>query len=955
MIKNVLLLLILSIVSVFINAQTNTDTPNLSFEDGSLNKWKIYTGKYYYDNVSTSATYGSYAYSWTPVTTTDRINIISNNSSTYDPVIACDLLTNPDNNSVVRIGKPTICESWNGSYYETSAGAEKIEYTFKVTKNTTLLSYKLAAVLHVPTNDNHLGDQRPSFTMDITIVDSLGVSYSIPCSSYSSKAASGGGLVTNSNCLSSTAGKYRLEYVYQPWISGNVDLSAQLGKTVTITVKTHDCLLNTGSYTDVAGNHSAYGYFWAETKKIELTSFSCENENTTIVAPLGFTSYNWTRSDGQPMTISNPAQPNILVVDKSLYHEGTIYSCAMDNANSLCGAITASTIVTPVKLDPNFSSVAIDAGKIKFTSTSTAVGDSISSYYWDFGDGGSSFEQNPTHIYYEFKPFNVKLTITSVKGCSKTVSNNVSPTKELIAEIFPPANLVYNGQTKDFTDIVNIAGLQRNIDYYIRYTNRAGTPFYSSYSAPTTVGDYTATFELSYLSLLKYFITSVPTKDFTITKAPIVVTISNVLKTYGEKITLLRDAFTQDMNPLYAGDKIYELELKSGGQNDTSRVGTYTIKADSAIGLGVKNYDIQFVNGTLTVQPKQLNISAINTFKTYGSQILVTGNEFFVTPGSLVKEDSIKSVTLQCNGFDSLAIVGSYPITASAATGYRLSNYTINYKPAILVINKKKVTVSAQKLNKVYGTIYSFNGNEYSTDNTQFVANDSIAQLQFTSQATPLKAQVGEYGLSIIGVSGYRLENYDINLVNNTFTVSPMPITIIAKKMEKEYSDLFSFSGNEFITDKPLIIGDTVSFVLLKSSGSIETAPVNSYNILASLAYGVGTLNYDFTYIPGVLNVVKKKMNASLNPPSYLVYNAKPKDFTATMSVSGLLQNSDYYIHYTNQPGTPLYNDSITAPSTVGDYTATFKLSVSSKSKYELTSTPVQDFIITKAPLTITS
>ena len=934
-----------------LNAQVNIDTPNLSFDDGSLNGWKLYTGDFFYDNIS-----GSYEFNWTPKTpaqTGNRISVIGNTSTTNDPIIACSgFYTNPVQ-KVARIGEPLKVEGrFSGS---ANAAAERMEYSFKVTPNTTLLSYKLAAVLRVPPADtSHVGEQRPTFSMEISVKDDNGISYILPCSGYSSKADNGNTSLTPNGlpCLSSAAGTNAKDYVYQKWISGNIDLSKQIGKTVTINVINHDCLSTSGG-TLHAGAHEAYGYFWAETKKIELTASSCENSDAIIVAPQGFSSYNWTRSDGKTMNL-NPVQPWIATVDKSLNFDGITYYCEMNEVNSLCGGIVVSKKIDQVKLYPDFSSVAVDAGKIQFTNTSTAVGDSITDYYWEFGDGTTSNLPNPIHEYTQFIPFDVKLTVTSKQSCTKFKTRSVSPTKELIATITPTANLVYNGQTKDFTATTNIAGLQMNIDYYIRYTNKPGTPFYSGYAAPATVGNYTATFELSYLSLLKYFMNSVPSKDFTITKAPLVVTVNNISKTYGENISLLRDAFTQDMKPLYAGDKIYELELNCNGLKDTSTVGTYIIKADSAIGLGVRNYDIQFVSGTLTVNPKPLIISAVDNIKTYGEKIIPIGTEFFVNQGSLVGTDSIKSVTFQCDGFDLPANVASYTITPMSAIGFRLNNYNITYKPAVLLVNKKKISIAAQKLTKIYGTDYSFQGNEFNVDKTQFVENDSILHLQFASQATAKKAQVGEYNLSITGISGNRLDNYEIAYANNTFVVQPMPITIIPQNLTKEYGDLMTFVGGEFSTDKPLISGDTISFVMLKSSGSIQTAPIGNYEIMASLAYGAGTLNYDFKYYVGTLSVVKKKIEATLVPPTYLSYNCRTKDVIANIKVSGLLLNADYSIRYTNQSGTPNYN-SVIAPVAAGNYTATFELSAASLLKYYLDATPTINFSISKAPLTITA
>ena len=144
------------------------------------------------------------------------------------------------------------------------------------------------------------------------------------------------------------------------------------------------------------------------------------------------------------MTIPNPLQPNVMIVDKSLNLNDVVYSCEMDNANSACGGIKVYTTINTVKLHPDFTSVAVDAGKIQFTNTSTAEGDSITNYYWDFGDGiGYSNAKNPTYLYSEFKPFNVKLKVISSKGCEKTISYNVLPTKQLIANVITSYSIHY--------------------------------------------------------------------------------------------------------------------------------------------------------------------------------------------------------------------------------------------------------------------------------------------------------------------------------------------------------------------------------------------------------------------------------------------------------------------------------------------------------------------------------
>ena len=63
-----------------------------------------------------------------------------------------------------------------------------------------------------------------------------------------------------------------------------------------------------------------------------------------------------------------------------------------------------------------------------------------------------------------------------------------------------------------------------------------------------------------------------------------------------------------------------------------------------ATGTGLTNYDITYVDGTLTVEAKALTITADDRTKTYGST-LVLGTSAFDTLG-LVNGDTVTAVTL---------------------------------------------------------------------------------------------------------------------------------------------------------------------------------------------------------------------------------------------------------------------------------------------------------------------
>lgn len=64
--------------------------------------------------------------------------------------------------------------------------------------------------------------------------------------------------------------------------------------------------------------------------------------------------------------------------------------------------------------------------EVKFTNKSQGPG--ILSYLWDFGDGNTSTQKDPKHIYNQKGIYSIKLTVTSSEGCTsvKTLQNHVN-------------------------------------------------------------------------------------------------------------------------------------------------------------------------------------------------------------------------------------------------------------------------------------------------------------------------------------------------------------------------------------------------------------------------------------------------------------------------------------------------------------------------------------------------
>jgi FtsP/CotA-like multicopper oxidase with cupredoxin domain len=184
-------------------------------------------------------------------------------------------------------------------------------------------------------------------------------------------------------------------------------------------------------------------------------------------------------------------------------------------------------------------------------------------------------------------------------------------------------------------------------------------------------------------NLANYMITYV-NGTLTVTAAPLTITANNASKAYGQALTFAGTEFTA--TGLVSPDTVSSVTLTSTGAPATAAVGTYPIVPSAAVGTGLANYTITYVNGTLTVTGNPLTITANSASKIYGQTLTFAGTEF--TAIGLVNGNTVTSVTLTCAGAVAAAAPGSYPIVPSAAVGTGLANYTITYVNGTLTVSK---------------------------------------------------------------------------------------------------------------------------------------------------------------------------------------------------------------------------------------------------------------------------
>lgn len=170
----------------------------------------------------------------------------------------------------------------------------------------------------------------------------------------------------------------------------------------------------------------------------EATVFT--NQSTTNPPGQIISGYLWDFGDGNTSTVPNPTHtysaPGTYPVTLTCY-----------TGNNSCDETVNHNVTVNTIPVPAFSSEDVCYGSPTVfvnTSTTNPPGETISAFEWDFGDGQTSTEENPTHIYADPGTYLVTLTcFTGNEACDAAVSNNT------IVSAFPE---VYAGEDKNISN-----------------------------------------------------------------------------------------------------------------------------------------------------------------------------------------------------------------------------------------------------------------------------------------------------------------------------------------------------------------------------------------------------------------------------------------------------------------------------------------------------------------------
>jgi hypothetical protein len=296
--------------------------------------------------------------------------------------------------------------------------------------------------------------------------------------------------------------------------------------------------------------------------------------------------------------------------------------------------------------------------------------------------------------------------------------------------------------------------------------------------------------------------------DLAITPAPLTITADDALKVYGDP----NPAFSVTYSGFVAGDDESDLNGSlaiTTTADNTSPVGTYPITPS---GLSSDNYNITFVDGTLTITPAPLTVTADDALKVYDSP----NPAFSVTYSGFVAGDDEGDLTGTLEVTTTAtetSPVGTYPITPS---GLSSDNYSITFVDGTLTITPAPLTVTASDASKVYGS----SNPAFSVTYSGFKAGDDQSDLNGSLDITTTADSASPVGTYPITPSGFSSGNYNIIFVDGILTVITITTTLTVTPVSGTYGGTVDLSA----ALSPAASGKTISFTLAGTSvGSATT------------------------------------------------------------------------------------------------------------------------------------
>ena len=435
------------------------------------------------------------------------------------------------------------------------------------------------------------------------------------------------------------------------------------------------------------------------------------------------------------------------------------------------------------------------------------------------------------------------------------------------------------GDTAVFDPTTDIVFTNPNADAYPvnPAANLTATMTSAGNSVTAQVGQYDLQLDLS--SANYQFTTDVGTLN--VTARPITVTANNVSRTYGDADPALTWQITS--GNLVNGDSILGSLTTSAGL--TSNVGGYTI---SAAGLAASaNYALTSTDGTLSITPRSIAVTADNASRTYGDANPAL--TWQITSGNLVNGDSILGTLTTSAGLTSN--VGGYTISAAGLAAS--ANYALTRYDGRLTITPRSITVTADNATRTYGDANP--ALTWQVTSGDLVNGDGLSGTLTTSAG--LTSNVGGYTISAAGLAASA--NYALTRKDGTLAVTARPIQIAATDVSKVIGTADPELPYSLQAGAGLVNGD--SFNLRRATGETVGAYAIGLGTFAKAAdYLITFTSGTFTILQGPITGASNLLTSSTSSIDSVIL---PSVSTITMAPAMLSINSATFLALDGENG----------------------------------------------------
>ena len=314
--------------------------------------------------------------------------------------------------------------------------------------------------------------------------------------------------------------------------------------------------------------------------------------------------------------------------------------------------------------------------------------------------------------------------------------------------------------------------------------------------------------------------------------------------------------------------------------DETSSVGDYAIIVKRG---SVKNENVKFVNGTLTISNAPLTITAKSYSIKQGDPLPVFDAEYSGFKNGESYEYIDNQPSFSCDA-TSDSKPGTYEIVVYDACA---DNYDIHYVNGTLVITEADpITLSALSYTREYGDNNPYF--RYKVEGAELFGTPRII-----CDATA-DSPVGEYPIYITKGS---VRNYNDTYVNGTLTITKAPLTVSVGNYEREEGEenpefFLQYSGWKLDEDESVLDAEPIA-----QTEATKESPVGEYLITID---GGAAVNYSFEYVYGSLIVTVGSIVETIrraNPASCDIYDLLGRKIDLSKLPNGNLPKGIYVVN----------------------------------------------------------